>query len=200
MDRLSQPATPLNAKSMTNGANQYRHPYRHPQTPVPTGDATENGANTSQVSAAGQAPDTPLHGQMLAAHVNLGGQDYASALATSSLESNDRDSFPEQAHNFAPTRNPYEYTVVRGDNLWKIARRDLQSQGLDASAPSIMMRIKEIIEANKDKYPELANAPNLVRDGWKLRIPADNRTDETSANRLLPEEPFDYWQCVANRL
>ncbi|MCL2588641.1 MAG: contractile injection system protein, VgrG/Pvc8 family [Oscillospiraceae bacterium] len=50
------------------------------------------------------------------------------------------------------------YTVVRGDNLWNIARRFL------GSGP----RYREIFELNRDV---IGNNPNLIRPGQVLRIP-----------------------------
>jgi nucleoid-associated protein YgaU len=64
-----------------------------------------------------------------------------------------------------------EHQVVRGDNLWKVARRQLKEHGEDGSPNAIMKRIHAIIEANKEKYPELANSPNLIVPGMKLKLP-----------------------------
>jgi len=64
-----------------------------------------------------------------------------------------------------------EHQVVRGENLWKIARRQLKEQGEDASANAIMKRIHSIIEANREKYPALATSPNLIVPGMRLNLP-----------------------------
>jgi hypothetical protein len=65
----------------------------------------------------------------------------------------------------------FEHDVVRGENLWKLARRQLKQQGQEGSASAIIERIHLIIEANKDNYPGLAVDPNIIIPGMKLRLP-----------------------------
>ncbi len=54
-------------------------------------------------------------------------------------------------------------TIQSGDTLWKIAQRVLGDGN----------RYKELIEANKDKYPSLEKNPDLIYAGWELTIPGD---------------------------
>jgi len=75
----------------------------------------------------------------------------------------------------APSKNQEEeHLVVRGENLWKIARRQLKEHGKDGSPNAIMNRIHSIIDANKDQYPGLANDPNLIVPGMKLKLPTND--------------------------
>lgn len=64
-----------------------------------------------------------------------------------------------------------DHTVQKGDSLWKIARNALRESGQPASARDIMNAIQSIVEANKAEHPSLANNPNLIIDGWHLKIP-----------------------------
>lgn len=59
------------------------------------------------------------------------------------------------------------YVVSLGDYLWDIARRLLG----DGS------RWREIVEANKDKYPSLVKNPDLIHPGWVLEIPTTVETE-----------------------
>jgi murein DD-endopeptidase MepM/ murein hydrolase activator NlpD len=74
-------------------------------------------------------------------------------------------------------------TVVSGDTLWSIAQR-LYGDG---------NKYRDIIEANKDKYPSLLKNPNLIITGWQLEIPGE-ATDDSPTNsaekpeNLLPED------------
>ncbi|MFZ5951205.1 MAG: LysM peptidoglycan-binding domain-containing protein, partial [Candidatus Rifleibacteriota bacterium] len=69
-----------------------------------------------------------------------------------------------------------KHTVKAGDSLWVIAQRLLG----DGS------RYREIIEANKDKYPSLEKNPDLILTGWELEIPQEGtaaapETDNTNS-------------------
>ena len=55
-----------------------------------------------------------------------------------------------------------EYTVVSGDTLTGIAKKQLGQAG----------RFTEIAILNYDRYPSLKTNPNYIREGWKLRLPA----------------------------
>lgn len=61
-----------------------------------------------------------------------------------------------------------KHTVESGDSLWAIAKKLLG----DGS------RYREIIEANKDKFPSLEKNPDLILSGWELEIPQDEETSE----------------------
>ncbi len=63
------------------------------------------------------------------------------------------------------------YTVVSGDYLIKIA----QNQMGDGS------RWHEIVELNKDQYPQLETNPDLIYAGWTLKLPAGSKAQDTSA-------------------
>ncbi|RTL42650.1 MAG: LysM peptidoglycan-binding domain-containing protein [Candidatus Melainabacteria bacterium] len=75
------------------------------------------------------------------------------------------------SQSFAPDGQMRDHTVQRGDSLWKIARNALRESGQPASARDIMNAIRSIVEANKAEHPSLANNPNLIIDGWHLKIP-----------------------------
>ena len=66
-----------------------------------------------------------------------------------------------------------QYTVVRGDSLWKIAAKFLGNG----------RRFWDLVEANKAKYPSLAKNPNLIYPGWVLTIPgtSGNLSSSTSS-------------------
>lgn len=64
------------------------------------------------------------------------------------------------------------YTVVSGDCLWNIAQKFYG----DGSAYT------RIVEANKDKYPSLANNPDLIYPGWNLTIPGADNTETSNNN------------------
>ena len=61
--------------------------------------------------------------------------------------------------NFPKTR---EYVVKAGDSLTLIAKRELGQAG----------RFTEIAVLNYDRFPELKQNANLIKIGWKLRLPA----------------------------
>jgi nucleoid-associated protein YgaU len=70
-----------------------------------------------------------------------------------------------------------EHSVSAGESLWVIAQRLLGDGN----------RYREIIEANKDKYPSLAKNPDLILTGWVLKVPVDEPVaDENPAS--APEE------------
>lgn len=54
-----------------------------------------------------------------------------------------------------------EYTVVSGDSLTLIAKKQLGQAG----------RFTEIAILNYDRYPSLKANPGLIQVGWKLRLP-----------------------------
>jgi hypothetical protein len=70
-----------------------------------------------------------------------------------------------------PDSQNQDHTVQRGDSLWKIARNALQESGQPAGARDIMKAIQGIVEANKAEHPSLASNPNLIQDGWHLKVP-----------------------------
>lgn len=69
------------------------------------------------------------------------------------------------------------YTVVKGDNLSKIAKNLLG----DAN------RYPEIIALNKDKYPSLEKNPNLIYAGWVLKMPPPEIASGDNAASASPE-------------
>jgi hypothetical protein len=65
-----------------------------------------------------------------------------------------------------------EYTVQRGDSMWTIAERSLKEHGGEKpGAAAIQQRMKEIVDANKDRFPGLDCNNHLLRPDMKLRIP-----------------------------
>jgi hypothetical protein len=59
-----------------------------------------------------------------------------------------------------------KHKVQSGDSLWAIAQRLLGDGN----------RYRELIEANKDKYPSLEKNPDLILTGWELDVPVDEAT------------------------
>lgn len=57
-----------------------------------------------------------------------------------------------------------QYTVQRGDSLYKISR-NLLGKG---------SRWTEIVELNKDRYPSLITNPALIYAGWVLKMPGSS--------------------------
>ncbi len=55
------------------------------------------------------------------------------------------------------------HTVQSGDSLWRIAQKLLGDGN----------RYREIIEANKAKYPSLEKNPDLIFAGWELEVPVE---------------------------
>ncbi len=56
-----------------------------------------------------------------------------------------------------------KHTVQSGDSLWRIAQKLLGDGN----------RYREIIEANKAKYPSLEKNPDLIFAGWVLEVPVE---------------------------
>ncbi len=88
-------------------------------------------------------------------------------------------------NNRPPDGQMQDHTVQKGDSLWKLARNALRESGQPAGARDIMNAIQGIVEANKAEHPSLASNPNLIIDGWHLKIPlgrpdASNRTQDRS--------------------
>ncbi|MBP6746885.1 hypothetical protein KA344_16730 [bacterium] len=63
--------------------------------------------------------------------------------------------------------------VQPGEGLWSVARKALDEQGADASdAHAITAKVREIIELNRDRFPNLVVAPHRVYSGqWLLVNP-----------------------------
>lgn len=59
-----------------------------------------------------------------------------------------------------------KHTVKAGDSLWRIAQ-ELLGDG---------NRYRELIEANKAKYPSLEKNPDLIHAGWVLEVPVEKET------------------------
>ncbi len=68
------------------------------------------------------------------------------------------------------------HTVAAGDSLWRIAQKLLGDGN----------RYREIIEANKAKYPSLEKNPDLIYAGWVLEVPVEKEV--TPAPEQKPEE------------
>ena len=61
------------------------------------------------------------------------------------------------------TGTPLTYTVKQGDSLWRIAQRYLGGGS----------RYVDIVEVNKNTYPEVAVNPSMIRQGMVLILPAE---------------------------
>lgn len=71
-----------------------------------------------------------------------------------------------------------KHTVKAGDNLWRIAQ-DLLGDG---------NRYRELIEANKDKYPSLVKNPDLIHAGWVLEMPVEKEAASQAGSDAKEEE------------
>lgn len=67
------------------------------------------------------------------------------------------------------------YTVKSNDTLWTIAKNLLGNGN----------KYKEIVDANKDKYPSLETSKNL-RTGWELKVNCDK--EQTTKEKSTTEE------------
>jgi hypothetical protein len=76
-----------------------------------------------------------------------------------------------------PESQSQDHTVQRGDSLWKIARNALTEAGEPAGARDIMKAIQGIVEASKAEHPSLASNPNMIQDGWHLKVPIGSGRD-----------------------
>lgn len=80
-----------------------------------------------------------------------------------------------------------KHTVKSGDSLWRIAQKLLGDGN----------RYREIIEANKAKYPSLEKNPDLIFAGWELEVPVekevkpatDQKPAETAKEEATKPEP-----------
>ncbi len=64
-----------------------------------------------------------------------------------------------------------KYEVKPGDSLSGIAERELKQQGKGTSQKEINKMVDEIVQANKEKFPDLDCNKNLIRTGMELTIP-----------------------------
>jgi hypothetical protein len=75
----------------------------------------------------------------------------------------------------APTAQPTEYTVVRGDNVWNIAKQHLKDLSNDSnykpSNAEILKHTKELMEINGLKF-EADGYRVMIRPGDKLKLAA----------------------------
>lgn len=84
-----------------------------------------------------------------------------------------------QQQSKSPKVKETKYIVKKGDYLWKIAQQLLG----DGS------RYREIIEANKNRYPSLVKNPNIIHPGWELIIPTTEQIpNDQVANNPKPSQ------------
>ncbi len=85
--------------------------------------------------------------------------------------------FDTQKENKKERKNCSGYTVKPGDSLSKIAGKLLGSSS----------RWREIVNANKARYPSLAKNPNLIYPGWTLTIPNSSSNNGQIAQKNNPK-------------
>jgi hypothetical protein len=71
----------------------------------------------------------------------------------------------------------HQHTVKQGESLWRIARRALKESGEPSTHRDILKAIHRIVDANKAEHPSLASNPNLIHQGWTLKMPIGSGND-----------------------
>ena len=72
-----------------------------------------------------------------------------------------------------------KHTVKSGDSLWRIAQQLLGDGN----------RYREIIEANKAKYPSLEKNPDLIFAGWVLEVPVTSEVKPAVEEKPAESKP-----------
>ncbi len=67
-------------------------------------------------------------------------------------------------NNISSETKSFQYTIVKGDCLFKIARKLMGDEN----------RWVELVELNKDRYPSLITNPDMIEVGWVLTIPGSS--------------------------
>ncbi|MBS1991063.1 MAG: hypothetical protein JSS86_04325 [Cyanobacteria bacterium SZAS LIN-2] len=83
------------------------------------------------------------------------------------------------------------FVVQKGEGLWTIARKCLREEGEDAgNAHIVRAKIREIIELNRDRFPNLAHHPHNTYEGqWLLvRPPREHHGESERAGHAQSEE------------
>jgi len=62
------------------------------------------------------------------------------------------------------------YTVKHNDALDTIAERELRAEGKAINSKSIKAEVQKLVDLNKEKYPCLEANPELIQDGWRLKM------------------------------
>lgn len=121
-----------------------------------TGDRAgeNNGACSANLSAAQWHPDKTL--------------------STAKAQEWDRASKASLSHPLELNPNG-TYTVRDGDSLSTIAERALGGPSA-ANPDAIKAEVRQMVAMNQDKYPSLCSNPDLIQDGWHLKIPRDAQT------------------------
>ncbi|MDD3148506.1 MAG: LysM peptidoglycan-binding domain-containing protein [Candidatus Riflebacteria bacterium] len=84
---------------------------------------------------------------------------------------------PKEEEKPATVTEIAKHTVQSGDSLWRIAQKLLGDGN----------RYREIIEANKAKYPSLEKNPDLIFAGWELEVPVEKEVKPATDQK--PTEP-----------
>lgn len=64
-----------------------------------------------------------------------------------------------------------EHLVAKNESLTSIARKSLLARGQSVDdLRAVVLEVKRILEANREKYPSLVDSPNMIKEGWSLRI------------------------------
>ena len=92
---------------------------------------------------------------------NLSNNNTSSSSSSNNSNNAQNTSRPSENNNNSSSSQQKSYKVVKGDSLWAIAQKHYGKGSLYA----------KIQEANKAKYPSLANNASYIQVGWDLIIP-----------------------------
>ena len=90
---------------------------------------------------------------------------------------------PDSLPSLEITSAPKTHEVKKNDTLWKAASDALK--GTAHSGSDVSAYIKQIVEANKGKYPELKKNPDMIHTGMKLDMPDYKKA--SSDKHIRPE-------------
>ncbi len=86
------------------------------------------------------------------------------SITSSDLNITGEDNIKDSSSSSQTQSQSFQYTIVKGDCLFKIARRLMGDES----------RWIELVELNKDRYPSLLSNPDMIEVGWVLTIPGSS--------------------------